>query len=128
MPSGKEGFARGLVAWDTDDIRLVLLTAGYTHSTAHDFLDDVAAGFRVATSTALAGKTATAGILDATDYSFSALSGSVITQGYYFKYNATESLARLLIYFHQGEGIPFTPNGDNMTFEHGNGADKIAAL
>lgn len=128
MPSGKEGFARGLVAWDTDDIRLVLLTSGYTFDSAHDFLNDVGAGFRVATSTALAGKTATGGVLDATDYTFTALTGSAITQGFYYKHTGVEATARLLVYFDQAVGITFTPDGSNALFEHSNGADKIAAL
>ncbi len=123
--AGKEYCLSALL---TDDIRVILLDSSYTYSSAHDFLDDISAGSRVAVSGALAGKSVTGGIFDATDVPFTGLTGDAITQGYYYKHTGTESTSRLLIYFHQAEGITFTPNGDNVTFEHGNGADKIAAL
>jgi hypothetical protein len=128
MPSGKEGFATAAINWPADDIRVVLLTAGYIFSLAHDFLDDIGAGFRVATSAALAGKTATGGVLTATNYLFVALAGAQVTQGYYYRHTGVEATSRLIVYFDQGIFLPFTPNGGNKLMEHGNGTGIIASL
>lgn len=125
--AAKEGFASGDVDWPNDDIRVVLLTSAYTYSAAHNFLDDIGAGFRVATA-ALAGKTATSGALDADDTLFAALTGSAVTQMWVYFHTGTEATSRLLIYINEAEGLPFTPNGDNKRIVWPNGADKIALL
>jgi len=117
-----------LAAFLTDDVRVLLLDSSYTYSSAHDFLDDVPAGARVAVSGALASKSVTSGIFDAADITFTALTGDPITQGYYYNHTGVEATSRLLAYFDQAEGITLTPDGRDITFEHGNGANKIFAI
>lgn len=128
QPSGKEGFATGAINWPSDDIRIVLLDSAYVYSSSDDFLNDIAAGARVATSGALQNKTATGGILDADDITLSAVAGDPITQGYYYKHTGVEATARLIVYFNEALGIIYTPDGDDIRFQHADGADKIAAL
>ena len=125
--SAKAGFANKEIDWDADDIRVVLLTSAYTYSASHDYLDDVSAGARVATA-ALSGKTNTNGVLDASDTVFTALSGSAVTQMWIYHHTGTDATSRVLIYINEGEGLPFTPNGDNKNIEWPNGASKIASL
>lgn len=57
-------------------LKAVLVKNTYTYNAAHDFLDDVTAGHRVATAT-LASVTTTDGVLDAADFSFTGVTGTV---------------------------------------------------
>lgn len=125
---GKEGFA-GDVNWSTDDIRVVLLSAAYVvNLDTHDFLDDIAAGARIATSANLTGKTLTDGILDAADLTFSSVAGARITQFVVYKWTAVEATSRVLIHGNEGSGFPYTPVGTDIIMEFDNGAAKIAEL
>lgn len=83
-----------------DDIKLVALDATYTYSAAHDNLDDVDAGARVATSGNLAGKTSTDGYFDSNDVTLSALAaGDTITQLYIYKDSGSEASSKLIAYY-----------------------------
>jgi hypothetical protein len=59
----RESFLAGDIDWANDTIKAVLIDAtDYTADfTVHDNLDDVPVGARVATSSALAGRTVTGG-------------------------------------------------------------------
>jgi len=57
-------------------LKAVLVKNTYTYNAAHDFLNDVTAGHRVATAT-LASVTTTDGVLDAADFSFTGVTGTV---------------------------------------------------
>ena len=72
---GREGFLAGDIDWDANTIKIVLIDeADDTIDLAvDDNLDDRAAGSRVATSAALSSKTATNGVADAADVTFSAV-------------------------------------------------------
>lgn len=125
---GREGFLDGSIDWDTDDIRAILIdTADYTvNLSTHDFLDDVAAGARVATSAALASKTVTAGVADAADVVFNAVTGDQFEAIILYKHTGTESTSRLIAYIDGFTAV--TPNGGNITAVWDNGANKIFKL
>mgnify|MGYP000943596378 CR=1 FL=1 len=76
---GREKFLTGAISWSSDDIKVVLVDAAdYTvNLSTHEFLSDVTSGGRVATSGNLASKTTTAGVADAADVTFSAVTGDV---------------------------------------------------
>jgi len=57
-------------------LKAVLVKSTYTYNAAHDFLDDVTGTHRVATAT-LASVTTTNGVLDAADFSFTGVTGTV---------------------------------------------------
>lgn len=126
---GREGFARALVDWPNDTIKAILIdVADYTFSAAHDFLDDVAAGARVATGT-LASKDATDGILDAADLTLSSVTGDPCEAIIVYKDTGVESTSRLLLYIDTvASGLPVTPNGGNITIQWANSDPKIARL
>jgi len=67
--NGRESFLRGEISWNSDDIKAILVDTGtYTVDLdAHQFLDDIPGGARVATSANLASKTTTDGVADAAD-------------------------------------------------------------
>lgn len=99
------------------DVRVILIDAAdYTYSAAHDFLDDVPAGARVATSGALTSTTVTAGTFDADDVTLSSVSGDPSEALIIYIHTGVESTSRLVAYLDTGvTGLPVTPNGGNIT-------------
>lgn len=127
---GREGFLDGSIDWDTDDIRIILVdSADYTLDLAnHDNLDDIPAGARVATSSALTGKTVAAGVADAADKTLSSVTGDVFEYIIAYKHTGTESTSRLIFCNDSATGLPCTPNGGDITVQWDSGADKIFKL
>lgn len=127
---GREGFATGAVNWTSDDIRVILIDVqDYTVNLAtHDFLDDVIAAARVAVSASLTGKTATDGICDAADVTFTAVTGDQSEALIIYKHTGVESTSRLIAYIDTATGLPVTPNGGNITVTWDNGTNKIFKL
>lgn len=127
--SAREAFLNGDIDWTNDDIRVILLSSGYTFSSAHDFLNDVAGGaVRVATSAAITGKSSAAGVADAANTLFTAVSGSQITQFLIYQHTGVESTSRLIAYFDSATNLPITPNGGDITVQWDDGANKIFKL
>jgi hypothetical protein len=91
--------------------------ADYTYSAAHNALDDVPAGARVAISAALASKTFTDGLFDAADgVVFTAVTGDPSEVLIYFIDTGVEATSLLLAFVDTGvTGFPITPNGGNIT-------------
>jgi len=127
---GREGFLDGSIDWDTDDIRAILIDlADYTPNLAtHDFLDDVPAAARVAVSGSLAGKTVAAGVADANDITFSAVSGDPSEAILIYKHTGSDATARLIALIDTATGLPVTPNGGDINVAWDNGANKIFKL
>lgn len=129
--SGRNAFATKLIDWVNDDIRAILIdTADYTvNLSTHDMLDDIPVAARVAVSSAsLAGKSASAGVCDANDLTFSAVTGDVSEAIVLYLHTGVESTSRLIAYIDSATGLPVTPNGGNITVAWDNGANKIFKL
>lgn len=131
-PKGREGFLAGDAAWDSDDFRVVAADATYTFSTAHDFLDDVGAGARVATSGALAGKTTTDGVADANDVTYTALAaGDTITQIIVYKHTGVEATSLLIAYYDtkaDSTAISVPTNGGDVVVQWSSGSNRMFKL
>jgi len=131
---GREAFLNKLIDWGTgtggDNIKVVLVdVADYTVNLAtHQFLSDVAAAGRVATSANLAGKSVTAGVADANDITFSAVSGDPSECLVIYQDTGTATTSRLIAYIDTATGLPVTPNGGDITVTWDNGANKIFKL
>jgi len=126
----REGFLDGSIDWDTDDIRAILIDAAdYTVNLAtDDNLDDIPAAARVAVSAALTGKTVTAGVADADDVTWSAVTGDQSEAIVLYKHTGVESTSRLIAYIDSATGLPVTPNGGDIKVEWAATADKIFKL
>jgi hypothetical protein len=113
----KDTFGADLSAGGTDIRAILVDLADYTFSAAHNALDDVPAGARVAVSTALASKTvSTAGVFDAADKTFSAVTGDVSEALILYLHTGTESTSLLICFLDTGvTGLPVTPNGGDIT-------------
>ena len=127
---GREGFLAGDIDWDGDDIRAILVDAAdYTASQASDqHLDDIPAGARVATSSALTSKTVAAGVADAADITWPSVTGDPSEAIVLYQHTGTESTSRLIAYIDTATGLPVTPNGGDIQVQWDAGANKIFKL
>lgn len=102
---------------ENGDVRVILVDANdYTFSHAHDFLDDIPVGARVATSSALTGKTVTDGVFDADNVTFSSVTGDQAEALVFYIHTGVESTSRLVAYIDTGiTGLPVTPSGSDIT-------------
>jgi len=127
---GREKFLNADIDWAADNIKVVLVdTNDYTVSiNTHEFLSDVAAGARVATSSNLASKTSTLGVADAADVTFTAVTGDQSEALVIYKDTGSAATSPLIAYIDTATGLPVTPNGADITVTWDNGSNKIFAL
>src|SRR3954462_2542920 len=127
---GRQAFLEGGIAWLTDNIKAVLVdSAAYTPNLAtHQYLSDIAAGARIATSANLTSKTSTAGVADANDAIFTAASGAQSEYVVLYKDTGTATTSALILFMDTLTGLPVTPNGGDITVVFDNGANKIFKL
>lgn len=100
----------------TGNIKAVLVDgADYTYSAAHEFLSDITAGGRVATSGNLASKTVASGVFDSADPAFTAATGDVSEIVVLYVDTGSAATSSLVAYYDTGiTGIPVTPNGGDI--------------
>jgi len=98
------------------DVRVILVdTADYTYSAAHDFLDDVPGAARVATSGAMTNTTVIDGTFDADDVTFASVTGDQSEALIFYIHTGVEGTSRLVAYIDTGvTGLPVTPSGGNI--------------
>ena len=114
---GKEAILDGSINLESDTIKCVLVdSADYTPNlSTHDNLDDVPSGARVGTAQTLGSKSFTAGVFDASDVTFTSVTGDPSEYILIYKDSGVESSSRLLALFDTATGLPVTPNGGNIT-------------
>jgi hypothetical protein len=98
--AGQKWATAGL-QWATGTWKATLTSSAYspnTSNTGHEFLDDVTAGGRLATSTFSGMSISGDGIADAADMTFSDVTGTV-TGLVIYKYTGTESTSPLVVLF-----------------------------
>jgi len=117
-PKYKEALLTGdsNIDLESGDVKVILIdTADYTYSAAHDFLDDVAGAAIVATSANLASKTITNGVFDSDNPSFTNVSGDESEALIIYIDTGVASTSRLVAYYDTGvTGLPVTPNGADI--------------
>lgn len=127
---GRENFLGGDIDWDANTIKVVVVdSADYTRNlTTDNALDDIAAGGRVATSSALSTKTKTAGVADADDVTLSTVTGDQFEYIIGYKDSGVESTSLLIFCIDTATGLPFTPSGSNIIIQWDSGSNKIFKL
>lgn len=127
---GRQKFLEGGIAWLTDNIKAVLVDAAdYTvNISAHEFLSDITAGGRVATSANMSSKTSTAGVADVADFTFTAVTGDPSEAIVFYKDTGTASTSPLIAYLDTATGLPVTPNGGDINIQVDNGSNKLFKL
>jgi hypothetical protein len=120
---GRQKFLEGSIAWLTDNIKLVLVDHGVDtpNPSTDEFLSDIAAGARVATSGNFTGKTSTNGVADADDVTLTAVSGASVESIVIYKDTGTETTSPLIAFIDTATGLPLTPNGGDVIVVWDNG-------
>lgn len=134
---GREGFLAGEIDWDTAGIKVDLVDTGaYTIDLAtHKFRSSVPSGARIASSAVLGSKTVAAGVADAADVTYTALTGTSIELIVIYQASAVgggadvaDTLQRLIAAIDTATGLPFTPSGGDVTITWDNTANRIYKL
>ena len=133
--AGKEAFLSAEINLSSaaNNINIVLIdTNDYSFSDSHTVLNDVTGAARVATAT-LASKTVTNGIFDATDATFSNVTGDVsealiIYHDVQVGGVTDANNSTLIAYIDTATGLPITPGGGDITVAFSDGANKIFSL
>ena len=117
-PKAKKAILDGDVDFLNDTIKIVLTDVSYTYSSAHDFINDVTAGARIATVT-LSSPTTTGGAFDTADPTFTSVAaGSTVTGIWIWKDTGTESTSNLIAWYDtnaSSAAISVATNGSNIT-------------
>lgn len=131
---GREAIA-GSLDLSADNIKAVLVhtSAGGTPYTASidvdQFLSDVPAGSRIATSGNLASKTLTLGVFNAANVTFTAVTGAQVDVVVVYKDTGSAATSPLIAYIDTASsGLPVVPNGGDITVQWDTGANKIFKL
>lgn len=127
---GREHYLGGDNDWDANDIRLIFVDeADDTIDLANDdFLDDRAAGSRVAVSGSFASKTKAAGVADADDVTVATVSGDQFESIDIYEHTGTESTSSMICNIDTATGLPATPSGGDITVRWDAGANRIFKL
>lgn len=125
----REKFLTGDIDWLNDTIMVTLVDGDdYTPDLAnHEFFSSVPPTARLASET-LVGKTATNGVADADDTTFTSVSGDQFELIIIWKDTGVESTSPLIAMIDTGTGLPFTPTGSDILIAWDNGPDKIFKL
>lgn len=112
-----EHFAQAHIDISSHTIKAALCTSSYSASqAADDAYDDISANV-VGTPGTLASKTQTDGKIDAADLTFTALTGSAVSQIVIYKDSGTPSTSWLIARIDNYSGLPFTPDGTDITIQ-----------
>ncbi len=126
----KEALLNGEIDLLDDDVKVILVDSTlYTRNLLTDeFLDDIAGGAIVATSGNLSGKTTTGGVFDATDVTFTEVTGDEFEYVIIYQDTGDAATSRLIACIDVATGLPCTPNTTDIYLRWDSGADKIFAL
>jgi len=113
--TGRDAFLTGGINVSSDSIKVALVTSAYTANMATDQYYSSVSASVVGTPVALSGITHSAGILKASASTFTAVSGSQVTQIVVYKDTGTASTSQLIARIDTATGLPVTPNGGNIT-------------
>lgn len=123
----RQGFLSGDISWTSHTIRAVLVdSAQYTVNIAsHQYLSDIPAGARVATSSALTGKTATDGYAGADSTTLPAVTGASAEAIVLYKDTGSAATSNLIAYIDTNPGLPIVPNGGDVNLYWATTGNKI---
>ena len=120
-------FLEGGINWITDTVKCVLVNTGsYTVNTSqHQFYSDIPTSSRITVPQTLGSKTTAGGAADASDVTFPAVAGPVISAIVLYIDKGNEQSSPLLAFIDTATGLPITPNGGDIIVTWDNGTNKI---
>lgn len=116
----RQDYAEGLLAWSSGNWKVALCSSSYTPVTTvggDHYLAVIPGGAIVATSANLGTKTNSGGACDAADVTFSAVSGSTITQFVLYEDSGSSATSPLWILYDTATNLPVVPNGGNIVVQ-----------
>jgi hypothetical protein len=127
----RAAFAGGAINWaGATPVKAVLVDGGVygVDLVNHDMLDDVPVGARIATATVGGRVIDGAGVCDADDVAFVAVTGAQVNAVVLYVDTGVPSTSRLIAYIDNFTGFPFTPSGGDVTLRWSDGANRIFKL
>jgi hypothetical protein len=126
---GKEKFLSGSINLSSDTIKAALVSSGYTANlSTHEFYSDISANV-LNTPQTLGSKSITAGVLDAADVTYTAVTaGSTAKAVVLYKDTGVAGTSALIAYIDTITGFPLSTNGGDITIRWDNGSYKIFSL
>lgn len=127
---GRNAFLTGQLNWLVTPVWAVLIdTTRYSVNLATDqYLLVVPVGARISSSGPLTGATAVAGVADASDVTFTAVTGALCEALVLYQNTGVDATSQLIAYIDTATGLPFLPSGGNVAIQWDNGANKIFKL
>ena len=114
-PKAKQAFLGADLDLEVDNIVAVLVdTAVYTYNAAHEFLSEIPAGDRIATSSNLLTKSITDGVFDSDSIVYTAVIGDPSEALVLVQDSGLDTTSRLVAYIDTATGLPVTPDGTNI--------------
>ena len=126
---GKEKILSGAIDFLTETIKVALIKNDYAQNLATDeFYTSISASV-LNTPQTLGTKSVTAGVFDAADATFTAVTAADTTEGVViYKDTGVAATSPLLAYIDTITGFPLLTNGGDIVIQWDNGAYKIFSL
>lgn len=127
--AGRNSFLTGAINFTSDTIKMALVSSSYTPNlSTHDFWNDVSANV-VGTPQTLTTKTATAGVADCDDVTFTAVAGgSTVAYLVLYKDTGSSATSNLIACYDTATGLPITTSGADITIRIDSGSSKLFKL
>ena len=118
------------ISWTSDTIKVALVKSTYVPNSSTDqYLSIISAGDIIATSTALANKTGTAGVAYADNPTFTAVTASLTVQAFViYKDTGSSATSPLIVYVDDYTGLPLATTGGDITINFPTDTNKIFKL
>ncbi|HOS87141.1 MAG TPA: hypothetical protein PLT46_08450 [Burkholderiaceae bacterium] len=126
---GKEKMLAASINYVSDTIKVALVKNTYPQNLATDeFYSDISA-YVVGTPQTLGSKTTAAGVFDASDATYTAVTAGDTLEGVViYKDTGVAGTSPLLAYIDTITGFPLATNGGDITIQWDNGAYKVFSL
>lgn len=126
---GKEKILSAAINFTSDTLKVALLKNTYPQDLAADEFHNILSAYVIGTPQTLGSKSVTAGVFDAGDATFTAVTAGDTLEGVViYKDTGSSATSPLLCYIDTITGFPLATNGGDITIQWDNGAYKIFSL
>lgn len=126
---GKEKILSGSINFVSDTIKVMLVKNTYAQNLSTDEFISTVSPYRLNTDQTLASKSVTAGVFDAGDVTFTAVTAGDTSEGVViYKDTGVEATSPVIAYIDTITGFPLATNGGDITAQWDGGAYKIFSL
>ena len=125
---GREKFLTGAINASADTLKCALIKDTYAPTLGSDEFFSTLSSHVVGTPQTLTSKTVTGGVLDAADFTFSAVPTAAVKCCAIYKDTGSAATSPLIALFDTAAGLPVSTNGGDIIIAWDNGANKIFKL